>query len=94
MSWYEQNTKQKQLRQQSPCKRYPHLTYPAGLISVEASSDISYSVDPFSEKIYTMDGDSSTTLHSYKVTYEVPEFSIENLKAVKRMKVKKQILIS
>ncbi len=64
-------------------KRYPHLTYPAGLISVEASSDISYSVDPFSEKIYTMDGDSSTTLHSYKVTYEVPEFSIENLKAVK-----------
>ena len=94
VSWYEQNTKQKQLRQQSPCKRYPHLTYPAGLISVEASSDISYSVDPFSEKIYTMDGDSSTTLHSYKVTYEVPEFSIENLKAVKRMKVKKQILIS
>ncbi|MBS7718779.1 hypothetical protein, partial [Vibrio cholerae] len=42
-----------------------------------------YSVDPFSEKIYTMDADSSTTLHSYKVTYEVPEFSIENLKAVK-----------
>lgn len=75
-------------------KSYPHLTYPAGLVSVEASSDISYSVDPFSEKIYTMDADSSTTLHSYKVTYEVPEFSIENLKAVKRMKVKKQILIS
>ena len=35
------------------------------------------------QKNYTMDGDSSTTLHSYKVTYEVPEFSIENLKAVK-----------
>lgn len=30
-----------------------------------------------------MNGDSSTTLHSYKVTYEIPEFSIENLKAVK-----------
>ena len=44
-------------------------------------------------KIYTMNGDSSTTLHSYKVTYEIPEFSIENLKAVKQMKVKKQILI-
>lgn len=30
-----------------------------------------------------MDGDSSTTLNSYKVTYDVPEFSIEKLKAVK-----------
>ena len=84
VSWYEQNTKTETTKATITMqKRYPHLTYPAGLISVEASSDISYSVDPFSEKIYTMDGDSSTTLHSYKVTYEVPEFSIENLKAVK-----------
>lgn len=37
----------------------------------------------FQKKIYTMNEDSSTTLHSYKVTYEIPEFSIENLKAVK-----------
>lgn len=84
VSWYEQNTKTETTKATITMqKRYPHLTYPAGLISVEASSDVSYSVDPFSEKIYTMDGDSSTTLHSYKVTYEVPEFSIENLKAVK-----------
>ncbi len=84
MSWYEQNTKTETTKATITMRKsYPHLTYPAGLISVEASSDISYSVDTFSEKIYTMDGDSSTTLHSYKVTYEVPEFSIENLKAVK-----------
>ncbi|PFN16234.1 transglutaminase TgpA family protein [Bacillus cereus] len=82
--WYEQNTKTETTSATiNMQKSYPHLTYPAGLVSVEASSDASYSVDPFSEKIYTMDGDSSTTLHSYKVTYEVPEFSIEKLKAVK-----------
>lgn len=70
MSWYEQNTKTETTKATiNMQKSYPHLTYPAGLISVEASSDVSYSVDPFSEKIYTMDGGSSTTLHSYKVTY-------------------------
>ncbi|EJQ52749.1 hypothetical protein IEQ_01792 [Bacillus cereus BAG6X1-2] len=84
VSWYEQNTKTEITEATITMqKSYPHLTYPAGLVSVEASSDVSYSVDPFSEKIYTMHGDSSTTLNSYKVTYEVPEFSIENLKAAK-----------
>ncbi|MDP7989693.1 transglutaminaseTgpA domain-containing protein [Bacillus sp. MHSD_36] len=84
VSWYEQNTKTETTTATiNMQKSYPHLTYPAGLVSVEAPSNVSYSIDPFSEKIYTMDGDSSTTLHSYKVTYEVPEFSIENLKAVK-----------
>ena len=82
--WFEQNTKTETTEATITMqKSYPHLTYPAGLVSVEASSDVSYSVDPFSEKIYTMNEDSSTTLHSYKVTYEIPEFSIENLKAVK-----------
>lgn len=84
VSWYEQNTKTEATEATITMqKSYPHLTYPAGLVSVEASSDVSYSVDPFSEKIYTMHGDSSTTLNSYKVTYEIPEFSIENLKAAK-----------
>lgn len=84
VSWYEQNTKTEITEATITMqKSYPHLTYPAGLVSVEASSNVSYSVDPFSEKIYTMHGDSSTTLNSYKVTYEVPEFSIENLKSVK-----------
>ncbi|MFK4423539.1 DUF3488 and DUF4129 domain-containing transglutaminase family protein [Bacillus sp. RC51] len=84
VSWYEQNTKTETTEATITMqKSYPHLTYPAGLVSVEASSDVSYSVDPFSEKIYTMHGDSSTTLNSYKVTYEIPEFSIENLKSVK-----------
>ncbi|HDX9691977.1 transglutaminaseTgpA domain-containing protein [Bacillus thuringiensis] len=84
VSWYEQNTKTETTEATiTMLKSYPHLTYPAGLVSVEASSDVSYSVNSFSEKIYTMNGDSSTTLHSYKVTYEIPEFSIENLKAVK-----------
>ncbi|HGO9416438.1 TPA: DUF3488 and DUF4129 domain-containing transglutaminase family protein [Bacillus cereus] len=84
VSWYEQNTKTETTEATITMqKSYPHLTYPAGLVSVEAASDVSYSVDPFSEKIYTMNGDSSTTLHSYKVTYEIPKFSIENLKAVK-----------
>ncbi|HDR4375077.1 TPA: transglutaminase domain-containing protein [Bacillus cereus] len=84
VSWYEQNTKTETTEATITMqKSYPHLTYPAGLVSVKASSDVSYSVDPFSEKIYTMNGDSSTTLHSYKVTYEIPEFSIKNLKAVK-----------
>ncbi|MBW3493720.1 transglutaminaseTgpA domain-containing protein [Bacillus sp. FDAARGOS_1420] len=84
VSWYEQNTKTETTEATITMqKSYPHLTYPAGLVSVDASSDVSYSVDPFSEKIYTMHGDSSTTLNSYKVTYEIPEFSIENLKSVK-----------
>ncbi|WP_283749409.1 transglutaminase TgpA family protein [Bacillus mycoides] len=84
VSWYEQNTKTEATEATISMKKsYPHLTYPAGLVSVEASSNVSYSVDPFSEKIYTMQGDSSTTLNSYKVTYEIPEFSIENLKSVK-----------
>ncbi|MDM5427509.1 transglutaminase TgpA family protein [Bacillus mycoides] len=84
VSWYEQNTKTATTEATITMqKNYPHLTYPAGLVSVDASTDVSYSVDPFSEKIYTMHGDSSTTLNSYKVTYEIPEFSIENLKAVK-----------
>ncbi|TPV46953.1 transglutaminase TgpA family protein [Bacillus dicomae] len=84
VSWYEQNTKTEKTEATITMqKSYPHLTYPAGLVSVEASTDVSYSVDPFSEKIYTMHGDSSTTVNSYKVTYEIPEFSIENLKAVK-----------
>ncbi|PFL18919.1 protease [Bacillus cereus] len=84
MSWYEQNTNTEITEATITMqKSFPHLTYPAGLVSVEASSDVSYNVDPFSEKIYTMHGDFSTTLNSYKVTYEIPEFSIENLKAVK-----------
>ncbi|MGE8055246.1 transglutaminase TgpA family protein [Bacillus mycoides] len=84
VSWYEPNTKTEITEATITMqKSYPHLTYPAGLVSVDASIDVSYSVDPFSEKIYTMHGDSSTTLNSYKVTYEIPEFSIENLKAVK-----------
>ncbi|PFJ75773.1 protease, partial [Bacillus cereus] len=84
VSWYEKNTKTETAKATITMqKSYSHLTYPTGLVSVEASSDVSYSVDPFSEKIYTMHGDSSTTLNSYKVTYEIPEFSIENLKAAK-----------
>ncbi|WP_439875909.1 transglutaminase TgpA family protein [Bacillus mycoides] len=84
VSWYEQNTKTETTEASITMQKSdPHLIYPAGLVSIEASSDVSYSVDPFSEKIYTMHGDSSTTLNSYKVTYEIPEFSIENLKAAK-----------
>lgn len=84
VSWYEQNTKTETTEATITMqKSYPHLTYPAGLVSVDASTDVSYSVDPFSEKIYTMHGDSSTTLNSYKVTYEIPEFFIGNLKSVK-----------
>ncbi len=84
VSWYEQNTKTETTEATITMqKTYPHLTYPAGLISVEASSDVSYNVDPFSEKIYTMHENSPTTLNSYKVTYEIPEFSIENLKTAK-----------
>lgn len=84
VSWYEKNTRTETAKATITMQNsYSHLTYPTGLVSVEASSDVSYSVDPFSEKIYTMHGDSSTTLNSYKVTYEIPEFSIENLKAAK-----------
>ncbi|WP_242218601.1 transglutaminaseTgpA domain-containing protein [Bacillus cereus group sp. BfR-BA-01380] len=84
MSWYEQNTKtETNAATITMQKSYPHLIYPAGLVSVEAASDVSYSADPFSEKIYTMKGNSSTTLNSYKVTYKIPQFSIESLKAVK-----------
>ncbi|MDP7979561.1 transglutaminase TgpA family protein [Bacillus sp. WLY-B-L8] len=84
VSWYEQNTKtEASTATITMQKSYPHLIYPAGLVSVEADANIAYSVDPFSEKFYTMNGDASTTLNSYKVTYESPQFSIENLKTVK-----------
>ncbi|USP50527.1 hypothetical protein J2N67_000629 [Bacillus thuringiensis] len=47
VSWYEQNTKMKTTEATITMqKSYPHLTYPAGLVSVEAASDVSYSVDP------------------------------------------------
>ncbi|MGF9966833.1 transglutaminase TgpA family protein [Bacillus rhizoplanae] len=84
VKWYESNTKTSTavatIHMQ---KSYPHLIYPEGLVSVETVSDVSFSVDPFSEKIYTMKESSSTSLKEYKVTYEIPQFSTENLKAVK-----------
>ncbi|WP_020060333.1 transglutaminase TgpA family protein [Bacillus sp. 123MFChir2] len=84
VSWYEQNTKTEASTATITIqKSYPHLIYPAGLLSVETASDISYNIDPFSEKIYTFNGDSPTAINSYKVTYESPQFSIENLKTVK-----------
>ncbi|PEA54922.1 protease [Bacillus pseudomycoides] len=84
VSWYEQNTKtEASTATITMQKSYAHLIYPAGLVSVEADANIAYNIDPFSEKIYTMNGDTSTALNSYKVTYESPQFSIENLKTVK-----------
>ncbi|HDX9577047.1 TPA: transglutaminase domain-containing protein [Bacillus pseudomycoides] len=82
--WYEQSTKTEVSTASITIqKSYPHLIYPAGLLSVETISDISYNIDPFSEKIYTFNGDSPTAINAYKVTYETPQFSIEDLKAVK-----------
>ncbi|MCP1123812.1 DUF3488 and DUF4129 domain-containing transglutaminase family protein [Bacillus sp. 3103sda1] len=84
VKWYESNIKTSTaVATVNMQKSYPHLIYPAGLVSVEAVSDVSFSVDPFSEKIYTMKEGSSTSLNKYKVTYEIPQFSVEKLKAVK-----------
>ncbi|MEH7018915.1 MULTISPECIES: transglutaminase TgpA family protein [Bacillus] len=84
VKWYESNTKTStSVATVNMKKSYPHLIYPAGLVSVQAVSDVSFSVDPFSEKIYTMKEGSVTSLHTYKVTYETPQFSIDNLKAAK-----------
>ncbi|MFJ8529995.1 DUF3488 and DUF4129 domain-containing transglutaminase family protein [Bacillus sp. NPDC094106] len=84
VSWYEPNTKTETTEAIITMQKdYPHLIYPAGLISVEATSNASFSADPFSEKIYVMKDNYSMTLNKYKVAYETPYFSIENLKAVK-----------
>lgn len=84
VKWYEQNTKTEVSTASITIqKSYPHIIYPAGLLSVEAATDVSYRVDSLSEKIYTFNGDSPTAINSYKVTYETPQFSIEDLKAVK-----------
>ncbi|PHE15069.1 protease [Bacillus pseudomycoides] len=84
LSWYEQNTKTETAEAIITMQKdSPHLIYPAGLVSVEAASDVSFRADPFSEKIDMMKEGSSTTLNKYKVTYKTPHFSIENLKAVK-----------
>ncbi|EEL47949.1 Membrane-bound protease [Bacillus cereus Rock3-44] len=84
MSWYESNTKTDTAEAIITIqKNSPHLIYPAGLVSVETASDVSFRADPFSEKIDMVKEGSSTTLNKYKVTYNAPHFSIENLKAVK-----------
>ncbi|MGG2092155.1 transglutaminaseTgpA domain-containing protein [Bacillus sp. S13(2024)] len=86
VTWYESNTKtDTAVATINMQKSYPHLIYPAGLVSVEAiSENVSFSIDPFSEKIYTMKEGSSISLNKYKVTYEIPQFSTENLKAAKK----------
>ncbi|WP_410983342.1 DUF4129 domain-containing transglutaminase family protein [Bacillus cereus] len=84
VNWYESNTKTETAEAIITIQKdFPYLIYPAGLVSIEATSDVSFNVDPLSEKIDLMKGSSSTTLHKYKVTYETPHFSIENLKTVK-----------
>jgi len=84
VTWYERNTKTEAAEAIIIMQKdSPHLIYPTGLIAVEAASDVSFSADLFSEKIDIMKERSSTTLNKYKVAYETPHFSIENLKAVK-----------
>ncbi len=84
MSWYEPNTETETLEATvSMKKEYFHVIYPTGLLSIEASSNMLYSTNPFLEKIYPLKNDSAFALKKYKVSYKVPQFLVEDLKSVK-----------
>ncbi|MBO9128979.1 transglutaminaseTgpA domain-containing protein [Bacillus sp. 165] len=82
MSWYEPETKTvKQEALITMNLQYFHVIYPTGLLSINTDSDILYSTDPFLEKISSYKDGSRLALDQYTVLYEVPEFSVEKLKA-------------
>jgi len=83
VSWYEGNTETERVKAEITMeKKYFHITYPAGLASIEANSDVFYSVDPLSEKISSREGSSAVVVPEYVVNYDYPTYSVNDLQAV------------
>lgn len=60
---------------------YPHVVYPLGLKSIEASPFITYEMESATEKIRTLDGGRPFALEEYKLGFAVPEYSVTAMKA-------------
>lgn len=63
---------------------YPHLVYPLGVNSVQASegySTLEFSVDPITEKILSVANGTAGSIGPYTVTFDYPVYSMEKLKA-------------
>lgn len=84
LNWYEGNTNTEEA--QAIIKmdmEYSHITYPAGLTSIEVDPDIVFRVDPLTEKIKSYRGTNGVKLKEYTLNYEYARFPINLLREVK-----------
>lgn len=63
---------------------YPHIVYPLGVKSVDASSPtatLEFSLDPVTEKILSVADGTAGAIGPYSLTFDHPVYSMEKLKA-------------
>nr|WP_275695679.1 transglutaminaseTgpA domain-containing protein [Fredinandcohnia sp. SECRCQ15] len=83
LNWYEGNAETEEAQAEIEMKMdYSHITYPAGLTSVEVDPDIVFSADPLTEKIRSYRGADAIKLKEYTVNYEYARFPINQLREV------------
>ena len=84
LNWYEEKTGRELAEAHITLNiRYNHLIYPLELLSVQADPDVLFSVNPLTEKINTIRGTSPISLEEYSVTYNYPQFPVEQLRDLK-----------
>ncbi|MBD8070762.1 DUF3488 and DUF4129 domain-containing transglutaminase family protein [Bacillus sp. PS06] len=85
LSWFEAGADRESYEADiEMLKVYPHITYPTGLISVSGFSnqDLTYSVDPVTEKILSLQDEESFPLERYSLSYEQPVYVVDEVKSV------------
>ncbi|MEH7237214.1 DUF4129 domain-containing transglutaminase family protein [Bacillus sp. JJ1562] len=83
LNWYESKTEVEEFESEIQMDlKYSHIVYPLGLTSVEAETDIQFSVNPLSEKISTLRGNDEVKLDRYSLHYEYPKYYINHLNKV------------
>ncbi|MBE4906560.1 protease [Bacillus luteolus] len=86
LNWYEEKTGFELAEANIDLNiKYHHIIYPLELLSVETDPDIIFSVNPSTEKIHTLKGDESISAEEYSVTYNHPQFPVEELREEKEV---------
>jgi transglutaminase-like putative cysteine protease len=84
LNWYEEKTGREPAEAHIDLNiKYHHIIYPLELVSIEADPDIIYSVNTSIEKIHTLKGDESVSVEEYSVSYNHPQFPVEELREEK-----------
>ncbi|ALC92515.1 transglutaminase [Bacillus sp. FJAT-18017] len=60
--------------------KYPHIAYPTTVKQIQSDPGVTYTMDPVSEKILTVDSGRPVKLDNFSFQYVVPAFKMEDLR--------------